>query len=138
MKNFKLFCYELLWRYLVWTSRYRRKPTLFPINVWSCYSYLEENIPWKNNSIEDYNNEFSSTLYLHDPSIYTSINAKKKPSRNLNKMKIEPTYYSGLFYRHEKKVQDIAERLKNVCEDYATRTMDDYLSDITHNFQLNF
>jgi len=30
----------------------RRKPALFPINLWNCYAYLAENIPRTNNSIE--------------------------------------------------------------------------------------
>lgn len=56
----------------------RRKPALFPINLWNCYAYLEENIPRTNNSVEGRHNSFSSTLNVIHPSIWKCSHLKNK------------------------------------------------------------
>lgn len=115
--------------------RNRRKPALFPINLWNCYAYLAENIPRTNNSVEGWHNSFSSTLNVIHPSIWKCIEAFKK-EESLNKIHVEQ-FIAGYSMGVKRKYKDFAERLKNVCDDYHNRITEDYLRGIAHNFQLN-
>jgi len=55
-----------------------RRPSLFPINLWNCYSSAADGLPKTNNAVEGWHRSFSSLISSHHPTIWKFIDGIKK------------------------------------------------------------
>lgn len=91
-------------------------------------------MPKTNNSCEGWHRRFNSILASHHPSLWKLIEALKKEQNN-TEIVFEQSI-SGYKNNNRKVYKERAEKILKIVTDYKKRTFDEYLSGLSHNFDL--
>lgn len=113
-------------------NRRQRRPPQYPIEMWSVYETILEDLPKTNNSVEGWHRGFQEQIGAMHPNIWKFIDCVKK-EQNLNEVRIEQ-YVSGVEPQPSKrKYRDCARRIKNIVDQYNPDNILDYIRGIAHN-----
>jgi hypothetical protein len=93
-----------------------RQDPVFPIELWSVYSRINDNLPRTNNFVETWHNAFGSMLKKH-PLVYELVDEfRKEHKRTVNNLiKLN----TGIVYKRQPEYMILDERIRNVVKTYT-------------------
>lgn len=109
-----------------------RRPPLFSIEMWNCYSRVIDNLPKTNNNIEGWHRSFAQLINCNHPNIWNFIEALQK-EQSRNELMMEK-FIAGETIPQKKKYKDKAHQLKIVTMKYKQIDNLSYLKGIAYNF----
>lgn len=111
----------------------QRVAPLFAIEFWNVNERVINDDPRTNNKVEGHHNMINTTLGFKHPTIWKFIDGLKT-LQNGNQNKIATLVAQGVPPRKRVYV-DLDNRLKTVTNDFANRTVMDFLRGVAHNLQ---
>ena len=120
--------------YIGAAQRRRRRDPVYPIDLWNVHQRTLNNQQRTNDDVEGWHRGFQLTCGVDFPNIFRFINALKR-QQALHNVEITQLIAGQPSNQKNKKYVKIADRVRNIVQQYANRNLVDYLRGIAYNFE---